>query len=75
MMLCQSVISHLTNEEHAVAAIKEQIAHDHLAMLICYYTEEYSSHKLQHSFRQHFPAIPVHGASSCRAIMTDKGFH
>ncbi|NVC63934.1 histidine kinase [Vibrio sp. 05-20-BW147] len=74
-MLCQSVFSHITHENLAVIELKEQIVHEHLAMLICYYTEEYSCERLRESFQTHFPGIPIHGSSSCRAIMTDKGYH
>lgn len=74
-MRCQTVFSHELDETKAISEFRMKISNKHLAMLICYYTEEYCCDKLQHAFKTQFPGIPFHGSSSCQAIMTEHGFH
>jgi len=45
------------------------------SLVLCYFTEEYSYTELASKLHQRFPDTPIQGASSCRGIMTEKGFH
>lgn len=59
----------------AIDQLKEEISREGLSNLICYYSEEYYSHEIQHALIQAFPTTPFIGCSSCLGVMTDKGYH
>ncbi len=74
-MYCQTLVSHDKDPAAAIAEFRAQLPQEKLAVLVCYYTEEYDAEALKEGFSTHFPAIPVHGASSCQAVMTETGYH
>ncbi|MDF2152179.1 FIST N-terminal domain-containing protein [Vibrio sp. CAU 1672] len=74
-MHCQSLFSHITDEESAIRYFRQALDDENLAFLICYYTQEYNPKVLHQSLRKSFPNIPFHGASSCQAVMTEQGYH
>ncbi|MCA0937274.1 FIST C-terminal domain-containing protein [Vibrio alginolyticus] len=74
-MQCQSVFTHITDEHTAVKALRSELASNHLAYLVCYYTEEYDCEVIRSALLEQFQGIPFHGSSSCQAVMTDQGFH
>ncbi|MGP8305015.1 FIST signal transduction protein [Vibrio sp. YIC-376] len=74
-MQCQSVFTHISDEHLAIKQLRSELTQQSLAYVICYYTEEYDFERICAAMLEHFPDIPFHGASSCQAVMTDKGFH
>ncbi len=74
-MYCQSITSYLRNEREAIEDIHSKLHDKRPAMVVCYYTEDYCAAKLFGAMQSLFPHTPFHGASSCRAVMTDTGFH
>jgi hypothetical protein len=74
-MQCQSVFTHISDEHLAIKQLRSELTQQSLAYVICYYTEEYDFECIRAAMLEHFPHIPFHGASSCQAVMTDKGFH
>ncbi|MCG3721375.1 histidine kinase [Vibrio cincinnatiensis] len=67
--------SHQIIPKQAINHLKEEVSQEGLSSLICYYSEEYSSHEIQYALTQAFPGIPMIGCSSCLGVMTDKGYH
>jgi hypothetical protein len=45
------------------------------SMLLVYYSEHCDGTILTAALNDNFPHVPVHGGTSCRGVMTDKGFH
>ncbi|USD66542.1 FIST N-terminal domain-containing protein [Vibrio sp. SCSIO 43136] len=66
-----------TNREEAsaVSEVFESLSSRGLpTLLVCYYTEEYSAHRLQAEFSQQFTDVPIIGCSTFQGLLTDKGF-
>ncbi|KLE25833.1 hypothetical protein AAW52_07135 [Vibrio diabolicus] len=74
-MHCQSVFTHIKDEDSAIEALRSELTQQNLSYVMCYYTEEYDFELIREAFLEHFPGVPFHGASSCQAVMTDQGFH
>lgn len=74
-MQCQSVFTHINDERLAIKQLCSELNQQDLAYVICYYTEEYDFGLIRSALLEHLPNTPFHGASSCQAVMTNKGFH
>lgn len=74
-MHCQSLFTHIEDEDKAVAHFRSKLETENLAFIVCYYTEEYDAETLCSALSRNFTDIPFHGASSCHSIMTEQGVH
>ncbi|BDU37186.1 FIST signal transduction protein [Vibrio nigripulchritudo] len=71
-----SAFSHCSDESEAVIDLSSQIPDDiYPSLILCYFTEEYSAKALKNQLTQQFPDTPIQGCTSCRGILTEKGFH
>lgn len=71
-----SAYSHSVSVSTAIDDMRRQIPQDiQPSLILCYYTEEYCPQELSLELTNQFPQSVTMGASSCRGIMTDKGFH
>ncbi|MBF9000493.1 histidine kinase [Vibrio sp. CAIM 722] len=68
-------VSHAPDEASAVAELLAAIDTTGLASMLCYYTQDYKPEILSANIKQSFPGIPFIGCSSCKGVMTEKGFH
>ncbi|WP_394250900.1 FIST signal transduction protein [Vibrio profundi] len=69
-----SLTSRAADEWDVVNDLSLKIATDNLACLVCYCTEEYDASRLREFLILRFPSLPIHGCSTCKGVMTEKGF-
>lgn len=71
-----SAYSHSVSVDNAIKEMRRQIPQDiQPSLILCYYTEEYCPQELSTDLTKQFAHSVIMGASSCKGIMTDKGFH
>lgn len=67
-------ISRKTTPDEAVRDISEQIADSFVQSMVIYYTSGYDATRLQALLKEQFPGVPMHGCSTCRGLLSNKGF-
>lgn len=60
---------------NAIHQLRESLILKGLSSVVLYYTDEYPTETLFTLFKQAFPNIPFIGCSSCKGVMTEKGYH
>ncbi|ELV8694479.1 FIST C-terminal domain-containing protein [Vibrio fluvialis] len=70
-----TTFTQISDPINAVSNLKESLIFEGLSSLVFYYTDEYPADILFRSLKQAFPNIPFVGCSSCKGVMTEKGYH
>jgi hypothetical protein len=60
--------------EQAVDELVAEIGPISAQSMLIYYTHHYDAKRLQQLLREHYPNTPIHGCSTCRGVLTNKGF-
>lgn len=70
-----TAFSHSQDIKVAIQTILAQTGSYKPAAMLCYYTESYCAQELANELTSRLPNVPFIGCSSCKGIMTDKGYH
>ncbi|WP_394245027.1 FIST signal transduction protein [Vibrio astriarenae] len=68
-------ISHLADPNAAIQEVAAQLPKTKPSCLICYYTEDYESTRLQAEVTRLFPETPLIACSTCTGVASEKGLH